>query len=126
MRVAPVVNQIELHPYFPQQEAIDYHRAHGILVQAWSPLCRGNDLRENPTIVEIRAAHGITPAQALLAWHVARQVVPLPKEASPQRQQENLDIFGIKLTDAEVEAITALGRPDGRLKDQDPAVYEEF
>lgn len=124
--VAPVVNQIEIHPYFPQQEAIEYHRAHGILVQAWSPLGRGNDLQENPTIVEIAAAHGVTPAQTILAWHVARQVIPLPKAASPQRQQENLDIFGVKLTDAEVEAISALGRPDGRLKDQDPAEYEEF
>ncbi|MER7443730.1 aldo/keto reductase [Micromonospora avicenniae] len=124
--VAPVVNQIEIHPYFPQQDAIEYHRAHGILVQAWSPLGRGNDLQENPAIVEIAAAHGVTPAQTILAWHVARQVIPLPKAASPRRQQENLDIFGIKLTDAEVDAITALGRPDGRLKDQDPAEYEEF
>ncbi|MEU4335293.1 aldo/keto reductase [Micromonospora lupini] len=124
--VAPVVNQIEVHPYFPQQEAIDYHRAHGILVQGWSPLGHGNDLQQHPTIVEIAAAHGISPAQAILAWHVARQVIPLPKAASPQRQIENLDVFDSKLTDAEIEAITALGRPDGRLADQDPAVYEEF
>ncbi|WBB69317.1 aldo/keto reductase [Micromonospora sp. WMMD812] len=124
--VAPAVNQIEIHPYFPQQEAVDYHREHGILVQAWSPLGRGNDLQQHPTVVEIATAHAVTPAQALLAWHVARQVIPLPKAASPQRQQENLDVFGITLTDGEVEAITALGRPDGRLADQDPAVYEEF
>ncbi|MEU8301597.1 aldo/keto reductase [Micromonospora sp. NPDC048909] len=124
--VAPVVNQIEVHPYFPQQEVIDHHRAHGILVQAWSPLGRGNDLQQQRTVVEIAAAHGISPAQAILAWHVARQVIPLPKAASPQRQDENLDIFGIKPTDQEVEAITALGRPDGRLAGQDPATYEEF
>ncbi|MFI6264962.1 aldo/keto reductase [Micromonospora sp. NPDC051006] len=124
--VAPVVNQIEVHPYFPQQEAIDFHRAHGILVQAWSPLGRGNDLQQQRTVVEIAAAHGISPAQAILAWHVARQVIPLPKAASPQRQDENLDVFGIKLNDQEVEAITALGRPDGRLAGQDPATYEEF
>ncbi|MEU5872993.1 aldo/keto reductase [Glycomyces sp. NPDC047369] len=124
--VAPVVNQIEVHPYFPQQEALDYHREHGILVQGWSPLGHGNDLRQHPVIGEIAAAHGVSPAQAILAWHVARQVIPLPKAASPQRQAENLDVFGITLTDAEVAAITALGRPDGRLADQDPAVYEEF
>ncbi|MDG9674572.1 aldo/keto reductase [Micromonospora sp. DH14] len=124
--VAPVVNQIEVHPYFPQQEALDYHREHGILVQGWSPLGHGNDLRQHPVIGEIAAAHGVSPAQAILAWHVARQVIPLPKAASPQRQAENLDVFGITLTDAEVAAITALGRPDGRLSDQDPAVYEEF
>ncbi|GLZ61551.1 aldo/keto reductase [Micromonospora sp. NBRC 107095] len=124
--VAPVVNQIEVHPYFPQQEAIDYHREHGILVQGWSPLGHGNDLRQHPVIGEIAAAHGVSPAQTILAWHVARQVIPLPKAASPQRQAENLDVFGIKLTDAQVEAISALGRPDGRLANQDPAVYEEF
>ncbi|MFF4874954.1 aldo/keto reductase [Micromonospora sp. NPDC000668] len=124
--VAPVVNQIEVHPYFPQQEALDYHRAHGILVQGWSPLGRGNDLQQHPGIVEMATAHGVSPAQIILAWHVARQVIPLPKAASAQRQLENLDIFGIKLTEDEVEAISALGRPDGRLADQDPAVYEEF
>ncbi|MFG2050886.1 aldo/keto reductase [Micromonospora sp. NPDC048935] len=124
--VAPVVNQIEVHPYFPQQEALDYHRENGILVQGWSPLGHGNDLQQHPVVVEIATAHGISPAQAILAWHVARRVIPLPKAASPRRQVENLDVFGIKLTDAQVEAITALGRPDGRLSDQDPAVYEEF
>ncbi|MGW0216810.1 aldo/keto reductase [Micromonospora chokoriensis] len=124
--VAPVVNQIEVHPYFPQQEALDYHREQGILVQGWSPLGHGNDLKQHPVIVEIANAHGVSPAQTILAWHVARQVIPLPKAASPHRQIENLDVFGITLTDAQVEAITALGRPDGRLSDQDPAVYEEF
>ncbi|WFE99838.1 aldo/keto reductase [Micromonospora sp. WMMD964] len=124
--VAPVVNQIEVHPYFPQQEALDYHREQGILVQGWSPLGHGNDLLRHPVIVEIANTLGVSPAQTILAWHVARQVIPLPKAASPQRQAENLDVFGITLTDAQVEAITALGRPDGRLSDQDPAVYEEF
>lgn len=124
--VAPLVNQIEVHPYFPQQEALDYHREHGILVQGWSPLGHGNDLRQHPVIAEIAAAHGVSTAQTILAWHVARQVIPLPKAASPQRQVENLAVFDIALTDAQVEAITALGRPDGRLSDQDPAVYEEF
>ncbi|MEV5693915.1 aldo/keto reductase [Micromonospora globbae] len=124
--VAPVVNQIEIHPYFPQQDALDHHREHGILVQGWSPLGRGNDLLENPIVTEIAAAHGVTPAQTILAWHVARQVIPIPKAASPQRQRENLGIFDIALDEAEIAAITALGRPDGRLAGQDPAVYEEF
>ncbi|MEU7923817.1 aldo/keto reductase [Micromonospora sp. NPDC049801] len=124
--VAPVVNQIEVHPYFPQQEALDYHREQGILVQGWSPLGHGNDLRQHPVIAEIAAAHGVSTAQTILAWHVARQVIPLPKAASPQRQIENLDVFDVTLTTDQVEAITALGRPDGRLSDQDPAVYEEF
>lgn len=124
--VRPVVNQIELHPYFPQVEAVDYHREHGIITEAWSPVRRGDDVTGEPVVAEIAAAHGITPVQAILAWHVARDVVPLPKSADPGRQRENLAAAEVVLAPAEVAAITALGRPDGRLRDQDPAVYEEF
>jgi diketogulonate reductase-like aldo/keto reductase len=124
--VAPVVNQIELHPYFPQEEALAYHRAHGILTQAWSPLGHGNDVQRHPTVTAIAAAHGVTAAQVLLAWHLARQVIPLPKAASPERQRENLRALQVTLAVDEVEEITALGRPDGRNSDQDPAVYQEF
>jgi diketogulonate reductase-like aldo/keto reductase len=124
--VAPVVNQIELHPYFPQAEALAFHEAHGILTQAWSPLGRGNDVQRHPVVTGLAAAHGVTPAQVILAWHLARQVIPLPKAASPQRQQENLRALGVTLALDEVDSITALGRPDGRLADQDPAVYQEF
>ncbi|QZY51848.1 aldo/keto reductase [Leucobacter tenebrionis] len=124
--VLPVVNQIELHPYFPQLDAVEYHRERGIITEAWSPVGRGNDLAEQPVIAEIARAHGITPIQAILAWHVARGVVPLPKSADPERQRENLAAADVVLSADEVDAISALGRPDGRLKDQDPAVYEEF
>jgi diketogulonate reductase-like aldo/keto reductase len=124
--VAPIVNQIELHPYFPQTEALAYHREHGILVEAWTPLGRGNDLLTNPVVSEAANAHGVTPAQAVLAWHIAVGAIPLPKAASPDRQRENLAIFDIELSVSEVDALTALGRSDGRWGDQDPAVYEEF
>jgi diketogulonate reductase-like aldo/keto reductase len=124
--VAPLVNQIELHPYFPQTEALAYHREHGILTEAWSPIGRRTDLLGNPTLAEIAGGYGISVAQLVLAWHVARGVIPLPKAASAERQRENLDIFDIKLAADDVDRITALGRPDGRAKGQDPAEYEEF
>lgn len=124
--VRPVVNQIELHPYFPQEEAVAYHRERGIITEAWSPVGRGNDVAAQPAVREIAAAHGITPVQAILAWHIARGVVPLPKSQTPDRQRENLASASTVLDDAEVAAITSLGRSDGRLKDQDPARYEEF
>ncbi|APU15948.1 MULTISPECIES: aldo/keto reductase [Actinoalloteichus] len=124
--VAPVVNQIELHPYFPQQDALAYHRDQDIRTEAWSPIGRGNDLLGNPTITGIAEAHQVTPGQVVLAWHVAVGAIPLPKAAAPQRQRENLDIAGVGLTEDEIAAITGLGRPDGRLADQDPAVYQEF
>lgn len=124
--VLPVVNQIELHPYFPQAEALALHRELGILTESWSPIGRGNDLLENPVVVEVARAHQVTPAQVVLAWHVARGAIPLPKAAGRDRQRENLEIFDIVLTGADIDRITALGRPDGRTNDQDPARYEEF
>ena len=124
--VLPEVNQIELHPYFPQEEQLAYDREHGIITQAWSPLGRGNDLLERPELLEVAAAHDATAGQVALAWAIARGAVPLPKAASEARQRENLGAIDIALTDDEIAAITALGRPDGRLGDQDPAVYQEF
>lgn len=124
--VLPEVNQIELHPYFPQEEQLAYDREHGILTEAWSPLGRGNDLLDRPEIAEVAAAHGATAGQVVLAWAISRGAVPLPKAASPERQRENLGALDVALRDDEVAAITALGRPDGRLADQDPAVYQEF
>jgi len=122
----PAVNQIEMHPYFPQAQALAFHREKGMLTEAWSPLGRGTDLLDNPVIAEIARVHGVSPAKVVLGWHVARGSIPLPKSSTPVRQRENVEIFGVGLTNAEVDRITALGRPDGRVAGQDPAVYEEF
>ena len=124
--VRPVVNQIELHPFFPQEEAVAAHRELGILTEAWSPVGRAGEVTGHPVITGIAAAHGVTPVQTILAWHVARAVVPLPKSQDALRQRENLAAPDVALTSDEVAAITALGRPDGRLRDLDPAHYEEF
>ncbi len=124
--VRPVANQIEVHPYFPQEEALALHAERGILTVAWSPLGRAKELLEEPVIGEVAAAHDITPAQVVLAWHVARGTVSIPKASSPEHQQANLAAASVVLEDAEVEAITALGRPDGRLFDADPATHEEM
>ena len=122
----PVVNQIELHPYFPQVDALAYHREHGIITESWSPLGRGSDLLANPIISAIAAEHDITPAQAVLAWHVQFGAVPIPKSKSIQRQRENLDIFDVELTQDDIGQIDSLARADGRLADQDPSVYQVF
>ncbi|MFJ2505395.1 aldo/keto reductase [Microbacterium sp. AGC62] len=123
--VRPVVNQIEVHPYFPQEEQLAYHREHGILTEAWSPLGRAKELLDEAVIHEVAAAHGVTPAQTVLAWHVARGTVSIPKASSREHQVANLTAAEIVLGDAEVAAITALGRPDGRLFDADPRTHEE-
>jgi len=122
----PEVNQIELHPYWPQADQLAYHREHGIITESWGPLGRDSDLLANPVIAGIATAHAVTPAQAVLAWHVHQGAVPIPKSRSAQRQRENLDVFDIALTGEDVAAINSLARPDGRLAGQDPAVYQEF
>lgn len=124
--VRPVVNQIEVHPYFPQTDAVALHAERGILTVAWSPLGRAREVLAERVIVEVAAAHGITPAQAVIAWHVARGVVSIPKASSAEHQQANLAAASVVLEPAEVEAITALGRPDGRLFGGDPATHEEM
>lgn len=123
--VRPVVNQIEVHPYFPQSEQLAYHREHGILTEAWSPLGRAKELLDEAVIGEVSAAHGISPAQTVLAWHVARETVAIPKASSTGHQVANLEAGAVRLSDDEVEAITALGRADGRLFGADPRTHEE-
>jgi diketogulonate reductase-like aldo/keto reductase len=122
----PEVNQIELHPYFPQPEQLAYHQQHGIITEAWSPLGRKSDLLSDPVITAVATEHGITPAQTVLAWHVHLGALPIPKSQSVDRLEENISIFDVSLSEANIEQIATLARPDGRLADQDPAVYQEF
>lgn len=124
--VAPAVNQIELHPYFPQAEQRAFHKAHGIITESWSPLGRANDLLRDPLIKTIAGQHGRSIAQVILRWHFQLGAVALPKAASPQRQLENLALFDFELTPEEMSSIATLARPDGRTFNQDPDNYEEF
>ncbi|ALJ21545.1 aldo/keto reductase [Microbacterium sp. No. 7] len=122
--VAPAVNQVELHPYFPQAELRAFHAEHGIRTESWSPLARRSELLSEPVVGEIAAAHGVSPTQAVLRWHVQLGSTPIPKSASAERQAENADVFGFSLTDAEVAALAALER--GRLWNGDPDTHEEM
>lgn len=124
--VAPAVNQVELHPYFPQAEQRAFDKAHGIVTQSWSPLGRANQLLEEPAIKAIADRLGRTVAQVILRWHVQLGAVPLPKAASKMRQVENLSIFDFELSSDDMSSIATLARPNGRTFDQDPASYEEF
>jgi len=124
--VTPAVNQVELHPYFPQEQMRQVHRELGILTQAWSPMGKRNAPFAEPVVAEAAAAHGVTPGQVVLRWHVQLGSMPLPKSATPERQRANLDVFGFELSDDEMAAITALGRPDGRLFGGDPDTHEEM
>nr|WP_165400010.1 aldo/keto reductase [Xylanibacterium ulmi] len=110
--VRPVVNQVELHPALQQRGLRAAHAAHGVVTEAWSPLAQGALLRDD-VIARVAAAHAVTPAQAILRWHVQHGTVVIPKSVTPERIAANLDLFGFALSDDEMAAIDALDR-DGR------------
>lgn len=124
--VLPSVNQIEMHPYFNQLDQLKWHREHGIVTEAWSPLGRGNEMLRDAVIEEIARAHQKNTAQIILRWHMQHQVVPIPKADSEKHQMENLDVFDFTLSDKEMDAMDSLTRKNGRTNNQDPAVYQEF
>ncbi|WP_353987464.1 aldo/keto reductase [Ruicaihuangia caeni] len=107
----PAVNQIELHPAYQQRDVVAYCRANGIAVEAWGPLGQGKyDLFGEEPVVVAAKAHGVTPAQVVLRWHLQLGNIPLPKSGNPSRMRENIDVLGFDLTLAEIDAITALER----------------
>lgn len=124
--VTPAVNQVEMHPYFPQVELRAVHDRLGIVTEAWSPLGKAMNAYAEPPVVAAAEAHGVSPARAILRWHRQLGSVPLPKSADPQRQRDNLDVEGFVLTEDEVAAITALARSDGRRFGGDPDTHEEM
>ncbi|MGN6415385.1 aldo/keto reductase [Flexivirga sp.] len=124
--VSPAVNQIELHPYFPQVEMRAANAERGIRTEAWSPMGKRQAPFGEAPVAGAARAHDVTPGQVILRWHHQLGSLPLPKSATPRRQKTNLDIFGFELSDAEMDAITALGRPDGRLFGGDPDTHEEM
>lgn len=123
--VPPVVNQIEMHPRFPQVEQRAFDKAHGIVTEAWSPLGRGTVLQD-PVLTAIADRLHRSVGQVILRWHHQLGSLPLPRSASPERQAENLAIFDFELSPDDIARIATLARPDGRMRDQDPARYEEF
>ncbi len=124
--VLPVVNQVELHPYFNQEKQREYDASKEILTQAWSPLGRNNDSRNEETIHEIAEKHEKTTAQVILRWELQLGVLPIPKSSHAGRQKENLDIFDFSLTEEEMNQMNALTSDEGRMADQDPSYYQEF
>jgi len=112
--VVPAVNQIEVHPYFTNEEARAASIRHGVEVEAWSPIAQGKVL-DDELINKIGANYGKTASQVTLRWHVERGDIVFPKSMSQERMRENFEIFDFSLTRDEVEQISGLDRgEDGR------------
>jgi 2,5-diketo-D-gluconate reductase A len=105
--VVPAVNQIEVHPTLQQSAVAAKSRSHGIAVEAYSPLGQGSDLTSGP-VTALAEQHGATPAQVILAWHLANGNIVIPKSADSARMRENLAAAELSLTAEEIASITAL------------------
>ena len=113
--MVPAINQIEVHPYFTNDDVRAYDQEHGIATEAWSPIAQGNVL-DDDTINQIAEKVGKTVAQVVLRWHVQRGDIIFPKSVTPERIEENFDLFDFELESGDMDAITALDNgEDGRI-----------
>ena len=120
--IVPAVNQIELHPQFPQDELRAFHAEHGILTESWGPLGQGKGLLEDPRIIEVAESKGRTPAQVVLRWHIQLGCVVIPKSVTPERIRENFAVADFELDDADLAAIAELNT--GERLGPDPEVFD--
>jgi len=120
--VTPLVNQIELHPYFQQEKMRELHAELGIITQAWSPLGRKSDLLTDPVLIDIAAEHGVSTAQVALRWTIQLGNIPIPKSTSAARIQQNFDVFSFELNEGDMLAMATLER--GTLSSLDPETSE--
>ncbi len=104
----PAVNQIELHPQFPQAELRAYHSDHGIVTESWGPLGQGKGLLDDPRIAALAQKTGRSPAQVVLRWHLQLGCVVIPKSVTPERITQNLDVFDFELDRADLDSIAEM------------------
>ena len=118
--IVPAVNQVELHPLLQQQELREVHAQLGIATEAWSPLGQGS-LLSNPTVTAVADAHGKTPAQVLIRWHIQLGNIVIPKSVTPERIVSNFDVFDFELSEQDMASISSLG--DGTRLGPDPRKF---
>ncbi|HET6736641.1 aldo/keto reductase [Mycobacterium sp.] len=118
--IVPAVNQVELHPLLQQQELREAHAQLGIATEAWSPLGQGS-LLSNPAVTAVAQAHGKTPAQALIRWHIQLGNIVIPKSVTPERIVSNFDVFDFELSEKDMASISSLG--DGTRLGPDPRTF---
>lgn len=127
-RIAPMVNQVEIHPYHQQTEALSWMEKYHAQPEAWAPFGEGRGgLFQDPTLAAIGRKYGKTVAQVVLRWHLQRGVVVIPKSTHKERMQENLDVFDFALTDEEMAVIAGLDKKQSAFfSHQDPNMVEWF
>lgn len=126
-RIAPMVNQVELHPFFAQSGALDVMREFGVQPEAWGPMAEGkHGIFTHPVLTEIGKKYGKTAAQVALRWNLERSVVVIPKSAHLERIQENLNIWDFQLSDEDMADIAALDLGHSEIIDHGSAETAKF
>lgn len=122
--VRPAVDQIEYHPGYSQEAAVQYCKEKGILVQAWSPIGRGRVL-EDPLVCELAAKYQVSPAQICLKFAVQRGIIPLPKSSSPERMKQNMDLFSFEMDQEDIWRLATMPQSgwSGEHPDQERVVF---
>jgi 2,5-diketo-D-gluconate reductase A len=115
----PAVNQIELHPQFPQAALRAYHAEHGIATEAWSPIGQGGDLLQDGRLRALADRHGRSPAQVVLRWHIQLGNIVFPKSVTPERIRENIDVFDFELSAEDMAVLDGLDTGTRRGPDPD-------
>lgn len=118
--VAPVLNQIELHPFMQQEALRSAHESMGIATQSWSPLGQGSALND-PVVLDIARKHGRTAAQVIIRWHIELGLIAIPKSITPSRIRENFNVFDFSLETSDLAAIVALDY--GKRLGPDPSIF---
>lgn len=111
--VTPTVNQIELHPRLQQRDKRDFHSAHNIRIESWSPLGSGR-LLTDPTLERIAAKHGKSIAQTIIRWHLQEGLIVIPKSVHKERIAANFDVFDFELDTEDLRTIGGMDSQDGR------------
>ena len=120
--VIPVLDQVELHPEFPQTDLRAYNADHQILTESWGPIGQGKGLLDNPEIVSLAREKDRSPAQVVLRWHLQLGLVVIPKSVNPARIRENIEVFDFELTEPEMGQISGL--ETGRRLGPDPETFD--
>ena len=119
-RLIPALNQIEIHPYYRDHEAIDFCKLHTIKIESYSPLGgAGSGLLEEGVIMEIAEKHAVSPAQVVIRWHIQNGFIAIPKATSKERIKSNIDVFGFRLDESDIKLIASLESGKKRLPDPD-------
>ncbi|BBX63255.1 oxidoreductase [Mycobacterium saskatchewanense] len=119
----PSVNQIEVHPYFTNEDVRAYGREHGIATEAWSPIAQGKVL-DDPVITRIAEARGKSAAQIVLRWHIQRGDIVFPKSVTPERVKANFELFDFELDGSDMDAISALDKGESGRNGPNPDTFD--